>query len=181
MHPGKSTARRRALAALAAVPLMGAMLAAPTAASADPIEDCDFQPLTFTKNYVTGGETWRAKADLKVYDLCDAGTFTGSVYVGTRGDTDFGAIDPFSVKIDYKRQLDQSFRGSDNFAFKKEAVKDRYTPFKVTAEDIDLEPNGGYFMEVRIRYTIDVRGNNTTKTVTCDRIHDKGEDAFLCR
>ena len=180
MHPGKSTARRRALAALAAVPLLGAMLAAPTPASADPIEDCDFQPLKFTKNYVTGGETWRAKADLKVYDLCDEGAFTGKVYVGTREDTTFGDLDPFSVKIDYKRQLDQNYQGSGNFSFKKEAVKDRWTPFKVTSEDIDLVPNGGYFMEVRIRFTVEVGGDKTTKTVTCDRIHDKGENAFKC-
>ena len=51
-------------------------------------------------------------------------------------------------------------------------------PDDVTGDDITMEPSGGYFIEVRVRWTVRVGGKSYTKDVICDRIHDKGNQPY---
>jgi hypothetical protein len=165
------------LAASAVLLPAAASTAAPTAA---PHRACSVVPLTFGKSYTTGREHWQTKASLKVYDLCATGTFRGKVFIRGTGGTTEAALSPFKVSVHYKRQLDTAFSGSGVSLTKLSRQGDGWRPYDVTADDIIMEPSGGYFIEVRVRWTVRVGGRNTTKDVICDRIHDKGNNAYLC-
>ncbi len=169
-RPGQRTRSRRA----------SALLVPSAASAAAPQRACNVVPLTFTKSYTTGHGHWQTKANLKVYDLCDAGAFRGKVLIrGTRGTTE-GGLSPYKVSVHYKRQLDTAFSSSGVSVTKLSRQRDGWRPYDVTGDDITMEPSGGYFIEVRVRWTVRVGGRNYTKDVICDRIHDKGSQAYLC-
>jgi hypothetical protein len=172
----------RRAAALASVPVVAAsaLLVPSTASAASPSKACSSVPLAFTKSYVTGGRRWQTKTSLRVRDLCAVGTFRGKVYVRGTGGTTEGNLSPFSVSVQYKRQLDTAFSGSGLSLQKLARQGDGWRPYDVASEDIKMEPSGGYFIEVRVRWTVRVGGKNYTRDVTCDRIHDKGNKAYLC-
>lgn len=172
--------RKLGLALALAAPLAASLVAVPQA-GADPTEDCDFVPLTYQKNYSAGGEGFTTRADLKVYDLCDAGTITGKVYLRGRNDTQLTDLTPYQPRLAYKRQLDQSYRSGGIDPLARQPVTNGWRPYRVTTDDIDFDPSGGYFMAVRIRWSVTVDGDSFTKTVVCDRIHDTGRNAYLCR
>jgi hypothetical protein len=171
----------RRAAALASAPVLAASaLLAPSAAASAPHRACDSVPLTFTKSYTTGRGHWQTKTSMRVYDLCAAGAFRGKVYLrGNRGTTE-GGLSPFKVSVHYKRQLDTSFSSSGVSLKKLSRQGDGWRPYDVTGDDITMDPPGGYFIEVRVRWTVRVGGKNYTKDVICDRIHDKGNNAYLC-
>ena len=172
---------RRAAALASAPALAASALLLPSAASAAaPDHACSSVPLTFTKSYTSEHGHWQTKASLRVYDLCAAGAFRGKVYLrGTHG-TSEGGLSPFAVSVQYKRQLDTVFSGSNVDATKLARQGDGWRPYDVIGDDITFEPSGGYFIEVRVRWTVRVGGKNYTKDVICDRIHDKGNKAYLC-
>jgi len=172
----------RRAAALASAPALAAsaLLLPSTTSAAAPDHACSSVPLTFTKSYTSGHGHWQTKASLRVYDLCDAGAFRGKVYLrGTHGTTE-GGLSPFAVSVQYKRQLDTVFSGSNVDATKLARQRDGWRPYDVIGDDITFEPSGGYFLEVRVRWTVRVGGKNYTKNVICDRIHSKGNKAYLC-
>ena len=172
----------RRAAALASAPFLAASaLLVPSAASASaPDRACDSVPLTFTKSYTTGRGHWQTKGSLKVYDLCAAGAFRGKVYLRGTGSTTEGGLSPFTVSVQYKRELDTAFSGSKISLKKLSRQGDGWRPFDVTADDITMESSVGWFIAVRVRWTVRVGGKNYTKDVICDRIHDKGNNAYLC-
>ena len=174
----------RRAAVLVSAPILAASAllvpASASAVSAAPQRACNSVPLTFTKSYMTGRGHWQTKASLRVYDLCAAGTFRGKVHLrGTRG-TSEGGLSPFKVSVAYKRQLDTAFSGSGVSLKKLSRQGDGWRPYDVTADDITMDNSGGWFIEVRVRWTVRVGGKNYTKDVICDRIYDKGSHAYLC-
>ena len=84
--------------------LSGLALAASTMSavpvSADPVDDCNFVPLKFTKNYSAGGEQFMVKANLRVYDngdpndTCTDGTITQTIAIKGRNNTSLATISP---------------------------------------------------------------------------------------
>ena len=89
-------------------------------------------------------------------------------------------MSPFTVSVQYKRELDTAFSGSGISLKKLSRQGDGWRPFDVTADDITMESSVGWFIAVRVRWTVRVGGKNYTKDVICDRIHDKGNNAYLC-
>lgn len=154
---------------------------APPIANADPTEDCDFVPLRYTKNYSAAGRAFTTTANLRVYDLCDAGTIVGTVGIRPRNGTTFGRLSPIQPGIAYKRQLDQSFRSTGvNPLVRRAGTVNGYRSYGVSTDDIDFDPSGGYFLSIRLRWRVQVGGHNYTKTVVCDRINTAGSRAYLC-
>ena len=168
----------RRIAALAAVPALTlATLVAPTAASANPVADCNWVPLKYSKTFSTGGEHWRTKADLKVYDLCEDGTIRGNVYIDAHQGSSDGDIKPWKPVVAYQRHNDTSYRAT-GVRLTSKAKKSGWKPYGVTTSDIYL--HAGWFMGVRISWTVTVNNRKYTKTVTCDRIQTEGDDAYTC-
>ena len=173
----------RRMAALAAVPALAAsaLLVPSVAHAAGPTAaGCNVVPLKFTKSYTGGGENWQTKASLQVRDLCDAGTIRGKLYLRGTGGTTESDLSPYKANLHYKRQLDTAF-SSAGVSLKKLARQgDGWRPYTVTTEDIVMVPPGGYFIEVRVRWTVHAGGKDYTRTVICDRFFDKGDKAYHC-
>ena len=172
----------RRIAALAAVPALAAsaVLAPSVAHAAGPTAACNVVPLKFTKSYVSGGENWQTKASLQVHDLCAAGTIGGKLYLRGTGGTTESDLSPYKVNLHYKRQLDTAFTSAGVSLKKLARQGDGWRPYSVTTEDIVMDPPGGYFIEIRVRWTVHVGGKDYTKSVICDRFFDKGDKAYSC-
>jgi len=168
------------LGSFLAAPLLiaaGLVTSVAAPAAADPVHDCDWVPLKYSKSYTSAGEHWRVKANLKVYDRCEAGTFTGKVYIDWRGDTSEGDISPYRARLRYKTGGDVNYN-AEGVTFTRLSTGDGWRPYRLTTDDIDL--NGGYFAFVEIRWYVSVDGKKYYKTVTCDRIYDHGDNAYSC-
>ena len=136
-------------------------------------------PLTFTKSYTGGGERWQTRASLRVYDLCDAGTIRGKVYLRGTGGTTESDLSPYKVDLHYKRHNDTAFTGAGVSLKKLSRQGDGWRPYSVTTADIVLK--SGWFREIRVRWTVDVGDKNVTTTVICERVETTGNDAYSCK
>lgn len=172
---------RVGLALATSLTLMAGVLSSVTApVAADPIQDCNFVPLKYEKNYVTGGEQWKAKANLRVYDICEEGTIRGRVLVKGRSRTSLADISPTTPRLAYQRHNDTSYRNTWVAPLQRQPLTSNgWRPYGVTTGDITLR--AGWFMGVRIRWTVTVDGRQFTRTVVCDRIYTEGARAYLCR
>jgi hypothetical protein len=173
----------RRIAALAAVPaLTASALLVPSAAQAagPTAAGCNVVPLKFTKSYAGGGERWQTKASLQVRDLCAAGTIRGKLYLRGTGGTTESDLSPYKVNLHYKRQLDTAFTSAGVNLKKLARQGDGWRPYSVTTEDIVMVPSGGYFIEIRVRWTVHAGAKDYTKSVVCDRFFDKGDKAYSC-
>ena len=172
----------RRLAALAAVPVLASSASVvPSAAhAAGPTAACNVVPLKFTTSYTSGGDHWQTKASLQVRDLCAAGTIRGKLYLRGTGGTTESDLSPYKVNLSYKRQLDTAFTSRGVSLKKLSRQGDGWRPYSVTTEDIVMVPPGGYFIEIRVRWTVRVGGRDYTRSVVCDGFFDKGDKAYSC-
>ncbi len=173
----------RRMAALAAVPALAAsaLLVPSVAHAAGPTAaGCHVVPLKFTKSYIGGGENWQTKASLQVRDLCDAGTIRGKLYLRGTGGTTESDLSPYKVNLHYKRQLDTAFTSAGVNLKKLARQGDGWRPYSVTTEDIVMDSTRGWFIEIRVRWTVHAGGKDYTKSVVCDRFFDKGDKAYSC-
>ena len=84
------------------------------------------------------------------------------------------------MNLHYKRQLDTAFTSAGVSLKKLARQGDGWRPYSVTTEDIVMDPPGGYFIEIRVRWTVHVGGKDYTRSVICDRFFDKGDKAYNC-
>src|SRR4051795_1285336 len=139
---------------LLAAPLLiaaGLVTGAAAPAAADPVDDCTSVPLKYSKSYTSAGEHWRVKANLKVYDLCDAGTVTGKTYIGWTGDTSEGDISPYGPRLRYQSTRDDAYT-AEGVTFTRLSAAGGWRPYRLTTDDIDFNSTRGYFIFIEIRW-----------------------------
>jgi hypothetical protein len=172
--------------------LLGLALAASTMAavpvSADPVDDCNYAPLKYTKNYSAGGEQFTVKANLRVYDAaddpdqtCTDGTVTQTIAIKGRNDTSLSTVSPTRARLFYKLNAgSNSYRSTGVHVVRTDPVSGWRT-YDVSTDDVPLGAEVAYFMGIKIAWTVKVDDRNFTRTVICDRINPDGTDAYICK
>ena len=51
----------------------------------------------------------------------------------------------------------------------------------MTTEDIVMDPPGGWFIEIRVRWTVHVGDKDYTRSVIGDRVETSGNHAYSCK
>jgi hypothetical protein len=171
--------------------LSGLALAAGTVAavpvSADPVADCHYVPLKYTKNYSAGGEQFTAKANLRVYDnavpanTCTDGTITQTIAIKGRNNTSLTTISPTRPRLSYKLNAGSNYYKSTGVQIYKTDPVYGWRTYDVSTDDVPLGAEVAYFIGIRISWSVKVHGTTFVRTVVCDRIYVDGARAYSCR
>ena len=98
---------------------------------------------------------------------------------GISGTTE-SELSPYKVDLHYKRRARHCVHERGGQPEEAGLQGDGWRPYSVTTEDIVMDPPGGYFIEIRVRWTVHVGGKDYARSVVCDRFFDKGDKAYHC-
>ncbi|QWZ07613.1 hypothetical protein KRR39_19660 [Nocardioides panacis] len=171
--------------------LSGLALAASTVAavpvSADPVNDCNFAPLKYTKNFSAGGEQFTTKASLRVYDAgvptdtCTDATIVQTIAIKGRNNTSLASISPTRPRLSYKLNAGSTSYKSTGVQIDKTDPVNGWRTYDVTTDDIPLGAEVAYVMGIKLTWNVKVDGETFNRTVVCDRINADGSDAYTCK